>query len=236
MNVEQQQKVREIFEKFLRNRIVTIRRLSIADLNINPFLVRLLAKQQGLDDPRSIVVWLLSQRLERGTVTSAGNILQAIAKLFAEGSGVEGADLLKTKRGRHYNIQLKSGPNTVDKDACEYISKKLRSAQRRYPGSITLFGMAYGNPEQISSIVSSYLDADQKFIGAGFWDFVADDPDCMREIYQIAGEVGEKYRDKRGQTLGEVLELKLEELVVEFESVYGKGGSEIWNNLFKHNS
>jgi hypothetical protein len=149
---------------------------------------------------------------------------------------VEGADLLKSKRGRHYHIQLKSGPNTVDKDACESISKKLRSAQRRDPGSITVFGMAYGKPEQISSIVNMYLDADHKFIGAGFWEFISDNPDCMKDIYTIAGEVGEKYRDDRGQTLDEVLEEKLEELVAEFESIYGKSGTTLWDNLLKHNS
>lgn len=236
MNDEQRSKVRKVFEKFLRNRIATIRSLQLSDLNINPFLIRLLSKQQGLGSPRAVVAWLLSQRLERGTVTSGGSMLQEIAKLFAEGSGVEGADLLKSKKGRHYHIQLKSGPNTVDKDACEFISRKLRSAQRRDPGSITVFGMAYGKPEQISSIVNMYLDADQKFIGAGFWEFISDDSNCMKEIYAVAGEVGEAFRDSRGQTLGEVLEEKLEELVSEFESTYGTGGTVLWNNLLKDNS
>lgn len=236
MDDEQRRKVREVFEKFLRNRIATIRSLRIADLNINPFLIRLLSKQQGLSDPRSIVAWLLSQRLERGTVTSGGTMLQEIAKLFSEGSGVEGADLLKSKKGRHYHIQLKSGPNIVDKEACEIISRKLRSAQRRDPGSITVFGMAYGKPEQISSIVNMYLDADHKFIGSEFWRFISDDPGCMKDIYAIAGEVGEEYRDNHGQTLSEVLEEKLEELVLEFESIYGPSGTTLWTNLLKYNS
>jgi hypothetical protein len=64
---------------------------------INPFLIRILSHELGLDNSEAIVRWLISQRLERGTVTSFGIALQDAAKVFSEGSGVEGADILKTK-------------------------------------------------------------------------------------------------------------------------------------------
>jgi predicted RecB family endonuclease len=69
------------------------------------------------------VQWLVSQRLERGAVTSFGSALQEVAKVFSEGTGVEGADVLKTKGGTHYHIQVKSGPNTVPRIwLCEQLS------------------------------------------------------------------------------------------------------------------
>jgi hypothetical protein len=52
------------------------------------------------------VTWLVNQRLERGTVTAFGLALQEAAKVFSEGSAVEGADIMKTKSGRHYYIQV----------------------------------------------------------------------------------------------------------------------------------
>lgn len=139
--------VEEIFRQFLKDRAATIRKLEITDLNINPFLIRILAKQMDLRDAKSIVQWLINQRIERGTVTSFGIALQNAAKVFSEGTGVEGADILKTKAGRHYHIQVKSGPNTVPKDLAVRITQLLQSAQRRNRGSVALFGMCYGSPE-----------------------------------------------------------------------------------------
>ncbi len=100
------QQIRGIFHKFLSARAQTIRNLRIEDLHINPFLIRILATEMGLSDAKSIVTWLVNQRLERGTVTAFGLALQEAAKVFSEGSAVEGADIMKTKSGRHYYIQV----------------------------------------------------------------------------------------------------------------------------------
>jgi hypothetical protein len=104
----------------LRNRVQTIRRLQIDELHINPFLIRILAREMGWSDARAIVRWLVNQRLERGLVTSFGLALQEAAKVFSEGTGVEGADILKSKGGLRYYIQVKSGPNTIPKDLGGY--------------------------------------------------------------------------------------------------------------------
>jgi len=192
-----------------------------------------------LNDASSIVRWLVSQRLERGTVTSFGIALQDAAKAFSEGTGVEGADILKTKDGRHHHIQVKSGPNTIPKDLGVRISQLLRSAQRRNRGSVALFGMCYGSSEQVSNIVRQYVEQEggiNWITGREFWEFISDDPNCINEIYEIAAEVGEEFRDAQGQTLSEILDTKIEELRKQFEELYGKSGSLMWENLLKHNS
>jgi hypothetical protein len=233
LSEEVRTKVRAIFGDFLRRRIETIQGLKLRDFNINPFLFRLLAEQMGLRDARAIVRFLLHERFERGAVTSAGDMFQKLAAIFCEPTGVEGADLLKRKEGRYYYIQVKAGPNTVDKDACIKLSHDLRSAQRRHLGSITVFGMAYGTEEQISSIVRNYLDVDMMLIGEQFWEFISDDPDCLKELYEIAGEVGRTFRDKRGRTIAQLLQEKYEQLVREFEETYGSGGDEMWRRLLQ---
>ena len=144
ISIEKRNRIEEIFNKFLLNRVKNVRKLTMADLDVNPFLIRILSHEMGLDNAEAIVRWLINQRLERGAVTSFGIALQDAAKVFSEGTGVEGADILKTKRGKHHHIQVKSGPNTVPKDLGVRIAQLLRSAQRRNRGSLAFYGMCYG--------------------------------------------------------------------------------------------
>jgi hypothetical protein len=227
--------IRQIFEQFLSSRVRQIRRLRIGDLDINPFLVRLLAHQMDLTDAKSMVGWFVAQRLERGFVTSFGIALQEAAKVFSEGTGVEGADILKNRDGRHYHIQVKSGPNTVPKDMAVRITELLQSAQRRNRGSVGLFGMCYGSPEQVSGIVRKYVEVDT-LVGRQFWEFISGDPACIEEVYAIAGQVGETFRDAGGQTLSQTIEDKITEMESEFRSLYGEGGAPMWLNLLERNS
>jgi len=232
-------KIKQVFQNFIANRAKTIRRLKIQDLNINPFLIRILSKEMGLNDSKAIVKWLVNQRMERGTVTSFGNALQDAAKVFSEGTGVEGADILKTKKTRHYHIQVKSGPNTIPKDLGVRISQLLRSAQRRNRGSVALFGMCYGSKEQVSGIVKKYVEKEggvDWLTGKEFWEFISDEPSCIEEIYELAAEVAENFRDSQGQTLSGILNNKIEELQKQFEELYGDKAERIWSNLLTHNS
>jgi len=239
MESGKREQIRQIFEGFLRERARAIRRLRIEDLDVNPFLIRLLSKELGLNDARSIVRWLVNQRLERGTVTAFGIALQNAARVFSEGTGVEGADILKTREGRHYYIQVKSGPNPIPKEQAKRIADLLRSAQRRNRGSVALFGMCYGTREQVSSIVRKYIGEEGSIdwlAGREFWEFISGDLHCVDEIYAIAAEVGETFRDPQGQTLAEILEGKLDELEREFQALYGAGGEPMWRNLLERNT
>ena len=229
-----QDQIRQVFQKFLSNRARTIRRLKIADLNINPFLIQILAKEMGLSDAHSVIRWLVIQRSMTGANTSFGFCLQEIAKLFSEGTGVAGADIQKTKGGHRYYIQVKSGPSTMDKDAVEHISQLLLSVQRRNRGSVALLRMCYGTAEQVMSTVKKYSDVDW-LASRAFWEFISDGPECVYEIYKGAGEVGQTFRDTQGQTLSEILEAKITQLQKDFESFYGTGGNTLWKNLLDKN-
>lgn len=239
LDVEKRQQIEQVFREFLLNRIKTVRRLKLENLDINPFLVRLLSHELGLDNSEAIVRWLVGQRLERGTVTSFGRALQDAARVFSEGTGVEGADILKTKKGRHHHIQVKSGPNTIPKDLGVRIAQLLRSAQRRNRGSLALYGMCYGSKARVSSIVRKYVQEEggvDWVSGREFWEFISDDPECLEEVYAIAAEVSETFKDPKGQSLSEVIDVKMKELIKEFGKTYGKSGSSMWKKLLKENS
>lgn len=239
IDIEKRKQIEQIFRMFLLNRAKTIRGLKLSDLDINPFLIRILSHELGLNNSKAIVRWLVNQRLERGTVTSFGIALQNAAKVFSEGTGVEGADILKTKGGIHYHIQVKSGPNTIPKDLGVRIAQLLRSAQRRNRGSVALYGMCYGSKARVSSIVRKYVQEEggvDWISGREFWEFISDDPQCVDEIYEIAAEVGRTFKDPEGESLSEVIEKKVNELTKEFESKYGRGGKMMWKKLLEDNS
>lgn len=239
IDVEKRNQIEQIFKKFLLNRVKTVRKLKMLDLDVNPFLIRILSYELGLGNAEAIVRWLVNQRLERGSVTSFGLALQDAAKVFSEGTGVEGADILKTKRGKHHHIQVKSGPNTVPKDLGVRIAQLLRSAQRRNRGSLALYGMCYGNKAQVSSIVRKYVQEEggvDWISGKEFWKFISDDPHCLEQIYEIAAEVGKTFKDPEGQSLFEVVENKVHELKREFVKIYGESGNKMWKKLLQRNS
>lgn len=58
---EKRNQIRQIFENVLQARGQTVRRLRIEDVDINPFLIRLLWKELGLRDARFIVRWRVNQ-------------------------------------------------------------------------------------------------------------------------------------------------------------------------------
>ncbi|RLC48364.1 MAG: hypothetical protein DRH70_01170 [Candidatus Coatesbacteria bacterium] len=239
MTKEQRERIKAIFVRFLQERYKKVSKLSITDLNVNPFLIKLLAPSLDMREPRDVVRWLMQQRLERGAVTSLGIALQDAAKVFSEGTGVEGADILKTKEGTHYHIQIKSGPNTIPKGLGVRLASLLRSAQRRNRGSVALYGMCYGAPRQVSGIVRKYVRQEggvDWLAGRAFWEFISDDPKCIDEVYNIAAEVAETFRAPDGRSLRQLIIDRMEELTAQFIQLYGEDVDTMWANLLKLNS
>lgn len=232
---EQRQQVKKLLIDFLDRRAKAIRSVRFSSLLINPFLIRMLARELGLTDARSIVEWLFRERIERGMVTAFGTTLEKIAKVFSEGTGTEGADIYKIKQGRHNYIQVKSGPNTVPKHLAVKSSELLHSALRRNRGAIAIFGMCYGNKQQVSGIVKKYITV-PTLIGREFWEYISDDPSCIDEIYEIVEEAAREYKDPKGRRLQELIDEKLQELEAEFKRIYGESGPDMWRKLLLRNS
>ena len=234
MDDEKRRKIIAIFEEFLKRSMQRISKLTLDDFDFNPFLLRILARGMGFNGARDIVSWMVQQRLERGMVTSFGTTLEKVALIFGETTGAEGADMMLTRGGRHYYFQVKSGPNTVPKDLADRTSELLQSVQRRNRGSVALFGMCYGNPDRVSSIVRTHIKVDY-YVGRDFWAFISGDDHCIEEIFSIAAEVGDSYRDSSGKTFHELIQEKIEQLTREFRQIYGDG-PEMWRKILEKNS
>lgn len=239
LTVEQQLEIKAKFTRFLDARANNLERLKLADLKFNVVALRTTATMLEFDTPEALLRYRLAQHLERGSVTAMGTVLQGIAKVISgSASGVAGADIEVLHGGRRYYIQVKSGPDTANKDIAQNIGTLLNSARARDPASICVLGVCYARPEQISNIAKSELLARGVGLKVGreFWEFISGDPNCLGEVLELAGEAAEG-RVPGEATFAERVERKVGELTREFHSKYGSNlDSATWEKFLADNS
>ncbi|WHX97951.1 PmeII family type II restriction endonuclease [Neobacillus sp. DY30] len=231
--------IQEIMIRYLKNVFKNLRNLHLDDLTPNPLLMKLVGTAAELNSAHQLVEYMLNARIERSTSTGFGMTIQKIATAFCEKTGVGGADISIVKENDfgvpvRWYIQMKSGPNTVNKDICIQISSDLQSAVRRAPGSAGLLGITYGKADRVSGITQQYLSFDFE-AGRDFWEFISNDPECYRKLWYLTISIAENFEDRGGLTLKELIELKREELTAEFLSKYGESGNQMWNNFLEEN-
>ena len=236
---EQQELIRAIFSRFLEARVRNLENLSLSHLKFNVVALRTTATLLELNTPESLIRYRLAQHLERGLVTAMGTALQSIARVIAgQGSGVAGADIEKVLDGRRYFIQVKSGPDTANKDIAQNIATLLNSARARDPEAICLLGVCYGRPDQISGIAHNELARRGVGlrVGSEFWSFIGDDPDTMAEILRLAGEAAELL-ERGEESYSDRVERKVIELVEDFEGRFGTQlSARTWARFLADNS
>ena len=236
LSPDQRGKIRATFDAYLKKRATNLRKLRLGDMKFNVIQLRATGKMLDLVSPRDLLRYRLAQYLERGAVTAMGGALQQTARIVSGfGSPVEGADIEIMRNGRRYLVQVKSGPDTANKDIAQNIGALLNAARVRDPSAVCVFGVCYARPEQISPIAKGQLQArgvDLK-VGREFWEFVSGDPKCLDEVLEIAGEAG----DAVEATMTAAIDEKLAELVKEFSARYGATlDSSAWTKFLADNS
>ena len=226
-------RIRTHFENFLDSRIKSIEKLSAWDLEINPFLIASIKNQIKIDTSYDLAEWLVRQRIERGTVTGFGNTLQNIAKEFSTEDPLPGLTMKLKKDGKIYNIMIKSGPNPYPMQPAIDMQRILLETKKIEPKSTPIFCMCYGNVERISGIVKSYMSEVKQLIGKEFWEFISGDPKCQSKILSIAKTVGNDYKDKKGNSLNEVIERKIKYVDSELKKLYGTDKETFWTNVLE---
>lgn len=226
-------RIRIHFENFLNSRIKTIESLAASDLEINPFLIASIKSQLKIDSTHNLAEWLVRQRIERGTVTGFGNTLQKIAKEFSNEKPLSGLTMKIIKEGKTYNLMIKSGPNPYPMQPAIDMQRILLETKNIEPNSIPIFCMCYGNEASVSNIVKSYMSEVKRLVGKDFWEFISGDPKCQREILTIAKMVGKDYKDKKGNSLNDVMCRKITYVEDELTKLYGKDKEIFWKNVLE---
>lgn len=239
LTAEQRERALGHFRRFLRQRVVNLERLTLADLTFNVVLLRANATMLELRDAETLLRYRLAQRVERGSVTAFGTTLQAISKDIAgHATGVAGADIMLVKDNRRFYIQVKSGPDTANRDIAQNIGSLLNSARARDPEAVCMFGVCYARPEQISGIVKGQLQRAGVGLRVGreFWEFISGDPRCLNELLALAGEAAGEAPPGEA-SFADRVEQKLENLVREFRERYGQTlDDRAWERFLADNS
>jgi Type II restriction endonuclease EcoO109I len=239
LTADQAQAIEQAFVRFLEARVRNLERLTLDHLKFNVLALRATATMLELETPETLLRYRLAQHLERSLVTAMGSALQRVARIIAgQGSGVAGADIEKVRDGRRYFIQVKSGPDTANKDIAQNIATLLNSARARDPEAVCLLGVCYGRPDQISGIAHREIQnrGVGLLVGRAFWQFIGDHPGTMGDVLELAAEAASGL-EAGDEPFSERVDRKLNELVVEFERRYGDElTEEAWQLFLADNS
>jgi hypothetical protein len=172
--------------------------------NINPFTAVYLANfLTGNSSPESIAKALLFPRVLGTSIsTTFGNGIQQFTNdvLGAFGSTTNGIDIEFTDQIDGYKkyCQLKSGPNTINKDDVETIAGHFKSVinlartnNLRVTHNDMIVGVIYGEPEQISSHykrITSQYDF-PVHIGQDFWHRLTGEKNFYQDLIAAIGSV-----------------------------------------------
>ena len=192
-------------ESIATNHIRNTKKLvNVSEFDINPFLAVYLSKfLTGNTEPESIAKALVYPRvLGTSITTSFGTNIQKFTNevLSSFGSTTSGIDIEFIDQVNNNKIycQLKSGPNTINKDDVETIAghfKKVISLGRTNNLRIThddmVVGIIYGDT---SSLKGHYKRITNEYnypiyIGKDFWHRLTGDENFYTDLIHAIGEV-----------------------------------------------
>lgn len=213
-----------ICRSFTKTQLTMIRSLDLSQMNPNPFLI----KSLNLSTPHEFIKFNVYALATRSIVTSMGFYVEKFLLASSEnvGPGEKPWDLVKHGQdGTLHWVQVKSGPNDLDKDQVLYwadlIEKKIQAGDRAY------IGITYGKRtnETISlNHLKTYLSnwEEKTLIGRELWDFIADDDEFHKDLF-------DKLLSSARTVLSDVsicdeIETCADRLTQNFIDLYGNGG------------
>lgn len=217
--------IRVISMEFTKKQIATIKAISLSKLNVNPLLVRSL----NLKTPLEMLEFNIYAAVSRSIVTSMGYFVQNLLSVSSE--SVEkvqsGWDIVKhDHNGLNHFIQVKSGPNDMDKDQILYWLGKILEAESN--GNKGYIGITYGKRENNTvslSLMRTYLpDMEVRtLVGRELWDFLTDDPHFHERLF-------DNLRASAARILGirsieEEIRDCIKNVHEEFKELYGDGSN-----------
>jgi len=199
----------------------------LKNYNVNPFLFKYLANfLKGNDDPRSIAEALIYPRLLGSSInTIFGMRIQImINELFqGYGSAVSGIDIefVDGVDGRKKYCQVKSGPNTINKDDVKTVFDHFQSTRNlartnnlNIGINDMIVGIVYGDVSELSSHYKKINDQYPVYIGSDFWHRLTGKDDFYLDLINAFGEVALEV-DGRGR-LEEVIISLTEEIRLKY--------------------
>lgn len=213
-----------IGKDFLVAQMEALQSISLTNLDINPFLMKVL----NFKTPKDVLEFNLYQTVTRSIVTSWGSAVEVLlyrcgAEKFIEknkGRAGRRPDIEKEINGKKFYLQVKSGPNTMNVDMVNSLNEVIEEYKTREPDSSFLLGMTYGTKGRISSQIRDNLSnfEESVLIGRELWDFVSEEKNYHKEIFKI---LDQSSRNITSKTFSEHLDNQLHVLVKEWQNKFG---------------
>ncbi len=221
-----------IGKDFLISQIETLKSVSLSNLDINPFLMKVL----DLKTAKEILEFNLYQTVTRSIVTSWGLTVEKLlvhsgAKEFiGDSNGRPGRkpDIEKKIKEKKYYIQIKSGPNTMNVDMVNSLNEVIEQYKENKPNSTFILGMTYGTEDRISAQIRGNLNnfEDSILIGRDLWDFVSEEKNFHKEVFKILDESSSQITS---EPFSSQLDKQLNILISEWEKKFkGKNIDEVF--------
>jgi hypothetical protein len=213
-----------ISRKFAMRQVEMIRAMSMEALAVNPLLVKAL----NIHTPQELVSFHVEMAATRSIVTSMGFYLEQL--VWASSDSIEKAprdsnwDFKLTRGGCDHWLQIKSGPNDMDKDQISHWAKKIE--EKISAGEKAYIGVTYGKKSSATvslGLLKQYLpDWEMRvLVGKELWQFVSGDADHHKRLCSILRQAALTVLHKASI----VTELKraAKKITAEFEAKYGHG-------------
>ena len=207
---------------FITKKIIeNVENLTLDKINMNPFLIRML----HLKTPKELLRFNVYQTVSRSIVTSIGTSLEY---MVADCGGRrakrrEWYDVVKEDRDDTYWIQVKSGPNNIDKDQIVMFNDKFNETAKNTHNHPRL-GIVYGKRDQSTvslGMIRNYLDdwESRLLVGRELWEFMSGERGYHKKILRWIDEAVNE--DLKTSSIDSKIQKAIGRITVEFKTRYG---------------
>jgi len=208
MNEQQRKEILVKAKEYFKNTVIeshkknTAKCNKLSQFNVNPFLVSYLANYlTGNNSPESLAKVLIYPRVLGTSVTTTfGNSMQKFCVNVLDGfaSTTSGIDIefIDQIDGRKKYCQIKSGPNTINKDDVVTIDshfKAIKNLARTNGLNLGLddlvVGVLYGTDKDLSVHYRKINNQYPVIVGQDFWYRLTGDKNFYSELINSIGEL-----------------------------------------------
>ena len=216
--------IRYLAHRFVNTQLKNIQNISLDKMNMNPFLIKAL----NLATPHDVISFNVFQTCTRSIVTSMGFTLEQMVGHSGARMGKKGEwfDVVKETDNLTHWIQVKSGPNDVDKDQVKHFNDEFKNRDDAKNKSI--LGIVYGK-KTVNTIsmnhIKTYLDHWDKrlLVGKELWDHVSGKEDYHKDVLDWIGKTCSSLL--KSNSIYDEIQKTIKNVTKDFEGKYGTGST-----------
>lgn len=212
LSEDKKQAIKCIVKRWIKRSFQKLLSLDPAELYPNPFLMRAIGIKE---ESKEFYEFSVRQRLERSLSTSFGmSVFEGIVRTLNNRAGIEDIDMVITKEGVTYYIQLKSGPQGFTRPALRKTKQSFARLKKQDPEAVTVIGFAYGKRELLSPVWGKEAEesADLVLIGKEFWDFFFGDG-TYEELLDLCEKASQEVLEELGLGRKDIIAYVLERVI-----------------------